>query len=192
MTRQTRFPSAKLLALLVFGSLAVRPACAEVLYQFSFSNLAGLVTYSDFTLTLAYDDFVTTTGLVPLSGPALPTSLGFSVIAAGTNNSGDWGFDGLGTAVLTDGGGFAFNAASMVWDPDSSSWPGGYITSPGTYSGTVFGNGVPSGFRGRATLTVSEVVTPVPEAETWAMWALGIGALALASRGRARSNKTLG
>jgi hypothetical protein len=166
----------KISAILACLLLASPVARAAVIYQFEFTNLVGAVVYPDFELTLKYDTYLTTTGLMPLSGPALPTSLGFSVTRAGTDSRGDWGFDGADAAILIDNG-FTFDSASIFFRVDNSSSPGDYITSPGTYFASfrsVLGNGVPSGFFGSGKLLVSTV----PEAST--LFLLGFGLTTLA------------
>jgi len=163
----------KILGLIAVGLLAAPPAFATVTYQFDFTDL---ITHPDFTLSLTYDNYVTTTGLMPLASP-LPTSLGFSVIRAGTDLEGNWGFDGGNTATLNDAGAFLFDSNSFVFDSSTSVTD--YITSPGTYPGLVFGNVADGGFRGVATLVVASAPS-VPEPSTSALTIIaGLGLLGL-------------
>jgi hypothetical protein len=66
--------------------------------------------------------------MMPLASPALPTTLGYSVAYAGTNNSGWWGFDDDGSAILNDSG-FTFTGDAFLGIYLNTS---GYITSTGT------------------------------------------------------------
>jgi len=176
----------KLCALFAAVFCWIQPARADVIYDFKFTNLLGITTYADFEVTLDYPTFVTTTGLMPLPGAPVPTSLGFDITSSGTSLSGQWGFDGLGLATLSDLG-FLFDAASLVID--LSGVAGAYITTPGTYTGTVLGNAfLGHGFRGDGTLTVTDM-SQVPEPSALSLMGLWLLALSFTVVQRRRETK---
>lgn len=140
------------------------PALATVIYKFDFSNLYFEFYPGgpgpDFTISLPYDDYVHTTGMTEISGPAFPTTLGYSVAFAGTNPMGWWGFDNDGSAVINDTS-FSFGAGSeflsFLFEP--SPYQSTYYGAPSVIIGSVSGN-APTAFRGSAKLTISLVPEP--------------------------------
>lgn len=167
-------------------------AQAGVIYEFSFTNLSTgnsfddgtVIHFDDFNITLAYDDYVTSTGLKPLDGPTQPTSLGYSINYSGANPSSQWAFDDDGAAELNEYG-MIFNGASFwifFWHPDVLT---DFITAPGTYLGAVGGNAhiyhdgtfIDVGIDGAASLKIRETVTNVPEPSS--LFLLICGALGL-------------
>ena len=168
----------KLLGALAALLLSATSAHASVIYSFDFSNLQGVTGGSgaDFNVTLTAADFVTVTGMAPLAGPPLPTTLGYSVSFTGTNNLGFWGFDDDNSSILNDGG-FTFNGQSFLYAPLVT--PGtGYFTTAGSFAGRISGN-APNSFSGDALLTITQVHEPAP----LALLALGLLALGLGKRG---------
>ena len=169
---KTRIKCALMSALLLVSSAAH----SDVLYAFSFTDLTGSAT-KDFNVSLRYADYVEVTGMNPLPTVLTSTvaSLGYATSHAGTNYLGWWAFDSTGNAVMTDVY-YSFFGPSFLFIPDD--YRTSYLTSPGTYAGTVSGN-APISFWGTANLTISEV----PEPGSLALWLVGgIAGLALSRR----------
>jgi hypothetical protein len=180
--------------LVILSLIAPTLTLASVTYTFEFTDINDQNTIiqnpkPDFSLVLTYPGFVTTTGLFAIGGSPLPTPLGYSVISAGTNTQGWWGFSNNTDNTLTDTG-YGFVGGSFLFEP--SAWVTSYLTTPGTWDGTVTGNdaiSIPgftgfSSFDGDATLTITE--TGVPEPSTAWLFAAGLLAI-LASPIRRRS-----
>lgn len=159
--------------LIVLSLTAPTVTLASIIYSFEFYNIGGGGNTldpnpkPDFSLTLTYPGFVTTTGLSAIEGSPLSTTLGYSVTDAGTNTLGWWGF-AYGTGGTITDGNFAFSGQSFLFQP--LSWTTDYFTSPGTFAGTVVGNDAYNGsdfngyaaFNGNATLTISDSAVPEP------------------------------
>jgi hypothetical protein len=149
---------------------------ASIIYKFDFTGLTGVTsgTGADFSITLTYADYVTTTGMAPAPGAPHSTTLGYPVAYAGTMNTGYWGFDDDTASVLNDDS-FTFNGESFLFNPVA---PSGYFTAPGIFAGTVSGN-APTAFFGGALLTITSTV---PEPATLALVGLGLAGLGFARR----------
>ena len=167
--------------------IAPTMALASVTYTFDFTDLNNdnqiiNAPAPDFSVTLTYPGFVTTTGLFAIAGDSLPTTLGYSVIGAGTNSLGWWGFADNTDNLLTDDS-YGFVGGSFLFTPSASSYTTSYFTAPGTFTGSVTGsypitlpdyNGW-SSFQGNATLTISETGVPEPSSA----WLLAAGLVAI-------------
>lgn len=159
--------------LIVLSLIAPTITLASITYSFDFTNINSGTnapepnSKPDFSLTLTYPGFVTMTGLFAIEGSPLPTTLGYSVIGAGTNSLGWWGFADNTVNTMTNAG-FGFFDQSFLFEPVS--WTTAYFTSPGTFAGTVIGNDVYdsndyngyAAFNGNATLTISGIAVPEP------------------------------
>jgi hypothetical protein len=170
----------KLFGVLAGILLLATSAHASIIYKFDFTGLIGVTggTGADFSITLTYSDYVTTTGMAPAPGAPLATSLGYPVAYAGTNNSGQWGFDDDTSSSISDSG-FFFGGESFLFSPFFHS---GYFTAPGIFAGSVLGN-APSIFSGSATLTIIDT-SVIPEPATLALLGLGLAGLGFARRKR--------
>lgn len=164
--------------LIALSLIAPTVTLASVTYTFDFTDLDNSNPTPDFSLTLTYPEFVTTTGMMDIVGNPLPTTLGYSVVRAGTNSLGWWGFGAAGGGLLTDSG-FGYVGQSFLFQPFSSTTS--YLTTPGAFEGGVMGVegsliGVgPSDFSGNATLTITETGVPEPPV----VWLLSVGLVAL-------------
>ncbi|MGH8318303.1 MAG: PEP-CTERM sorting domain-containing protein [Steroidobacteraceae bacterium] len=176
--------------LIILSLIAPTMTLASVTYTFEFTgindqNLSIQNPKPDFSLTLTYPRFVTTTGLFAIEGSPLPTTLGYSVIGAGTNSLGWWGFADNTDNTLSDTG-YGFVGGSFLFQPFA--YTTSYLTTPGTFEGTVIGNDtidIPgfygySAFAGDATLTISE--PGVPEPSTVSLFAVGLVAVLVSRR----------
>ncbi len=161
-------------------ALLTAPASAAVIYKFDFSNLSGVQsgTGNDFSITLTYSDYVQTSSMTPITGPAQSTTLGYSVLYTGTNSIGWWGFDDDGSASIENGF-YSFGSGSQylsfLFEP--APYQSNYYSTPGVYIGSVSGN-APSYFNGSAQLTI----TQVPEPGTLALTGLALAGLAASRR----------
>ena len=164
------------LAVLLFSATSAQ---AIIIYKFDFSNLTGVTggTGADFSITLNYSNYVTTTGMTALPGTPLPTTLGYTVAYAGTNSSGWWGFDDDANSILTDTG-FSFAGQSFLFQPTPPL--GAYFTAPGIYAGRVSGN-APNSFSGLANLTITDT-SAVSEPAMLSLLILGLTGIGLARR----------
>lgn len=143
---------------------------AAVMYDFAFSDINN--GYADFSISLTYSDYVTSTGMAAAPNAPHATPFGYSVNYAGTNIHGSWGFDDDTGSVIDDGGfsfgGDAFYFSNLDANP--------YVTVAGIYNGILAG---PSIF-GTVVLTVTDV--PVPEPSIIALFAIGIFGIGYARR----------
>lgn len=167
----------------VFAFIIAAPAFCSVTYQFDFSNLSGVQNGSGqpFSITLTYNDYVTTTGLNALSGAPLSTTLGYPVAYAGTNTIGWWAFDDNNAGFLSNNS-YSYAGNSFLATFGTSNITN-YITQAGTYFGDVGGN-APFSFGGKVVLTVTDSHS-VPESSALMLFVLGLGGVLLARR-RAR------
>jgi hypothetical protein len=134
-----------------------------VTYDFAFTNLhfvfGSQAPLPSFNVSITEPDFITTTGLMPLSNP-VSTPL-YVVNNFGTNNLGQFAFSQSGGSITDDA--IDFSDTTFAFFPFFSV-PLGYITSPGTFNGSVGGNAHPppnGAFSGTAVL-VTAVLEPVP------------------------------
>lgn len=175
---------------IVLSLMAPTITLAGVTYTFDFTdiNSQNLLTPDpkpDFSITLTYPGFVTTTGLSPIEGGPLPTSLGYSIITAGSNSLGWWGFADNTIANFDSHEGFGFVGGSFLFQPNTVD---SYFTAPGTYAGYVSGND-PTAFQGNATLTITE--TGVPEPPTIWLLSVGLAAIAVSQRRSLRESNRM-
>ncbi len=173
-----RLAAGLLLSVTLAGS-----ANAAVRYTFDFFNLepylVGFGAFDDFSLTLEVPDYITVTGMNPLGGDPLPTSLGYSVWNAGMNRFGEFAFSETGGSMSDSGATFS----NTLFDFLPSTASTNYIRAPGVFAGLVFGNSPKGAFRGNAQLTVTDTLA-VPEPGTWAVMILGFGVVGLMLRRR--------
>ena len=183
--------------LIVLSLIAPTMTLASVTYTFRFTDIndQNSIIHNpkpDFSLTLTYSGFVTTTGLFALGSYSLPTTLGYPVIGAGTNSLGWWGFADNTDNTLTDTG-YGFVGGSFLFTPFA--YTTSYLTTPGTFEGTVTGNDAYDGsgdngyssFDGDATLTISE--TGVPEPSTAWLLTAGLAAILVSRRRYMRGSR---
>ncbi len=177
----------KICLFLICSLFAFTPVSASVVYNFSFYDIAldDNTEIDDFSVIVEMDDYIATTGMMPLSPPITSSngSMGFDVNYFGANSLGWFGFDDDGSAVIDDFH-FAFIGASFVFNSDDNI--SSHIVSPGTWDGGLIGNRIqsPVGISGLATLTITENIVPEPAT----MMLFGIGLLGLAGVSR-RKNK---
>lgn len=142
--------------LALFCGAQVGAAQADVIYDFSFTNLTGSSgSISDFTVSVTVPDYITVTGLAPLGNP-ISTPL-YTINNFGTNSTGWFGFSESG-GNLSDGT-MGHSITSFVFIPSSPL--SNYITAPGIFSGGISGNDGRGSLIGLGSLVVSEVA-PVP------------------------------
>jgi hypothetical protein len=130
---------------------------ADVTYDFAFTNLhlqfGSQAPLPSFDVSITEPDFITTTGLNPLSNPV---STPFYVVNNfGTNMIGEFAFSQSGGSI-SDPGVVVFSDTTFAFIPFIAA--AHYITSSGTFNGSVEGNvgpGPNSAFLGTAVLSVS-------------------------------------
>jgi hypothetical protein len=168
----------KLFGVLAALLLLASSADASIIYKFDFTGRTGVTggTGANFSITLTYSNYVTTTGMAPAPGAPFSTTLGYPVAYAGTNNQGWWGFDDNTASVLGDSF-FIFGGESFLFVPSASS---GYFTAPGIFAGNVSGN-APNAFIGSALLTITDTRT-VPEPVTLALLGIGLAGVGFSRR----------
>lgn len=167
----------RLAAGLLLSVTLASSANAKVRYAFDFFDLSN--SLADFSLVLETPDYLTVTGMTPLAGDPLPTSLGYTVRNAGTNKFGAFAFSNAG-GRLTEGGGIGFSDTTFSFGP--AVFITDYIRTPGVLAGEVYGNSGGT-FFGSARLTVTDTLA-VPEPATWAVMILGFGAAGVMLRRR--------
>jgi hypothetical protein len=152
-----RYQTSTVVALtLAFSICALGPSNADVTYDFSFtgltSNIPGL-NISNFDVSIAEPNFITTTSLPPLSSPiSTPVT---QVTNFGENIAGLFLFSGF-DGEFSDSGFPTLTPGSFVFVPTVLF--SNYLTSPGIYTGTVSGS-----FGGSAVLTITEsLAVPSP------------------------------
>jgi hypothetical protein len=130
---------------------------ADVTYDFAFTNLrlefGSQTPLPSFNVSITEPDFITTTGLTPLSNP-VSTPL-YVVNNFGTNMIGNFAFSQSGGSI-SDPGIVVFSDTTFAFIPTLASLH--YITSPGTFNGFVEGNAMPppnGAFSGTAVLTAT-------------------------------------
>jgi hypothetical protein len=139
------------LALAIFAQTA--PSHADVVYSFAFTGLNN--GKPNFNVSVTEPNFITTTGLQPLSSP-ISTPL-YTLNNFGTDIFGEFAFSGSGGGILD--GFVAFSSTTFLFEPNVLIF--NYITAAGTYAGTIHGND--SGiFDGQAVLTVTAAAVPAP------------------------------
>ena len=167
----------RLAAGLLLSMTLVGSANAKVRYAFEFFDLS--LSLADFSLVLETPDYLTVTGLSPLAGDPLPTSLGYGVRNAGTNKHGRFVFSNAGGFIADQMTGSS--NTTFTYTPDVTFTD--YIRIPGVVAGSVSGNSSGGFFFGTARLTVNETLA-VPEPATWAVMILGFGAAGVMLRRR--------
>ncbi|WP_341679364.1 hypothetical protein [Niveibacterium sp. SC-1] len=151
---------------------------ASVTYLFEFSDLWPSVPPSpDFSISLTYDDYVTTLGFENVVGPALPTSLGYSISRVGAGVYGMWGFDVEGGTAILRTSGFHYDLTSFLFMPDVFNLDNFY-QAPGVFPGDISGNAHGGIFGGRALLTIADDSVEVPEPDVRWLVALALAAVA--------------
>ena len=171
-----------LFACIIFSMISTS-ANANIIYTFNFTNLyqSFYSNFDNFSISLTYSNYVTTTGMQALSNAPIPTSLGYTVNYAGTDTIGLWGFS-YGSQATLDDGGFFFgsygsDSESFLFQPDI--YPTNYYSAPGMYYGSVSGNplaGTGPAFNGSAVLTITDTsAVPVPTA----LWLFSSGLIGL-------------
>lgn len=174
MSIRTQLGKIILTAMLVLPTLAN----AGVIYQFDFYELSN--DASDFSITLNFDDYVTTSGLASLAAPK-DTSLGYSVLYAGTNNLSWWLFGSTSAPIINDF--FAsFSPESFLFlplEPQSD-----YFISDGEYLGRVAGNVLGIGFSALARLTLTSDTASVPLPGTLLLFVIGLAGVGFSRRSR--------
>jgi len=154
------------LLLLLAAPAAAGPITLTVDYVAGPSTVVGVASAPDFAFTLAFPDYVTTSGMFDLADP-VTFATGVdpawqSVTQAGTNRLGWWIFGAPGAADMSDRqAGCEYQiGACFAFVPDGA---GGYLVAPGTVSGASWGQtrwswdtSTVARLDGRITLTVSE------------------------------------
>jgi hypothetical protein len=148
--------SAFALALALLFCVQIGCSQADVVYNFAFTNLSGDTGgVTSFNISITEPDFITTTGMSPLSAP-VSTPL-YVVNNFGTNIHGWFAFSNTGGAI-SDFPSVSFSLTTFDFKPipDLSN----YITSPEIFNGIIQGNGVNgSVFGGLAVLTVLDTAS---------------------------------
>jgi hypothetical protein len=149
---------------------------ADVTYDFEF-NVAttGLnPTSLIFTISITESDFITTTGLLPLSPPV--STPFYTVNNFGTNKGGLFAFSENGGQLTDEIFPLSLSSTTFAFVPFPQL--NNYITSPGTFAGQVEGLANTIAFGGTAVLTVTNTpAVPGPIAGA------GLPGLILASGG---------